>query len=231
MADRLRRAIEWLQAHGSEANREGMARYAIPSTNTLGVSMTAIRALAKQLGRDHELASALWETGLHEARMLATFIADPAQLSSEEMDDWCASFNNWAICDSTCLHLFHRTAHASNKICEWSRSNEEFVKRAAFALIWSMSVHQKAAPDEPFLQHLELIEREAGDARNFVKKAVNMALRAIGKRSRRLNEAATATALRLADSNDPTRRWIGKHALRELTNPAVQQRFRRRLLR
>jgi 3-methyladenine DNA glycosylase AlkD len=202
-----------------------MARYAISSDHALGTAMKDIKALGKQLGRNQELAAALWKCGVYEARMLASFVGDPARITPAQMDRWCEQFDNWAFCDAMCFNLFDRTPHAWDKVTQWSCSDKEFVKRTAFALLWSLSVHDKIAGTEPFVHGLDLIERAAGDDRNFVKKAVNMALRAIGKRNRALNADAVAVARRLADSPDATARWVGKDALRELTSPAVIQRL------
>ncbi len=185
LEDEVQAVLTWLRRHGSKATRDGMARYAIPSDKAFGVSVGTMQQLAKRLGRNHELAAALWETGWYEARMLASFVDEPARVTSAQMDRWCRDFDNWAICDTACFHLFDRTPHAWRKVAQWSGRREEFVKRAAFALLWGLTVHDKSADDEPFAQGLLLIERAADDERNFVKKAVNMALRAIGKRNRR----------------------------------------------
>jgi 3-methyladenine DNA glycosylase AlkD len=220
----LRDAMAWLEDHSSEATRDSMARYAIPSDNALGVAMRDIKALGKALGRNHELAMALWGTGVYEARMLASFVGDPARLTSAEMDRWCKDFDNWGLCDTLCFNLFDQTPHAWTKVAQWSSKRREFEKRTAFALLWSLSVHDKQAGDERFVRGLALIEREATDDRHFVKKAVNMALRAVGKRNRALNTAAVAVATRLAGSKDPAAHWVGKDALRELTSPSVRKR-------
>jgi 3-methyladenine DNA glycosylase AlkD len=209
-------ALDWLQRHASQAARDGMARYAIPSDHALGVAMRDIKALGKTLGRNHALALALWDTGVYEARMLASFVGDPERLTPAQMDRWCRDFDNWAFCDAMCFNLFDRSPHAWAKVEQWSKRRKEFEKRTAFALLWSLSVHDKRASDEQFLHGLELIEREATDERNFVKKAVNMALRAIGKRNRALRAAAVEVARRLAASDDATARWNGKDALRDL---------------
>jgi 3-methyladenine DNA glycosylase AlkD len=193
-----------------------MARYAIPSDHAYGVAMRDIKALGKQLGRDQALAIALWDTGVYEARMLASFVGDPGQLTPAQMDRWCPEFDNWAFCDAMSFNLFDRSPHAWKKVGQWSRRKGEFEKRTAFALLWSLALHDKSAPDERFLEGLALIEREATDERNFVKKAVNMALGAIGRRNRTLKAAAVAAAQRLADSDDRTARWNGKAALRDL---------------
>jgi 3-methyladenine DNA glycosylase AlkD len=214
--DQVEYALAWLKRHSTRATLEGMARYAIPSDNAFGVAMKDIKALGKMLGPNQPLAVALWDTGVYEARMLASFVGDPERLTAAQMDRWCREFDNWAFCDAMSFNLFDRTPHAWAKVAQWSRRRNEFEKRTAFALLWSLSVHDKRAGDESFEQGLVLIEREAGDGRNFVKKAVNMALRAIGKRNRALNGAARVVARRLAASSDATARWVGKDALREL---------------
>jgi 3-methyladenine DNA glycosylase AlkD len=226
VAEQVESALLWLKRHSTKANREGMARYAIPSDHAYGVAMKDIKALGKTLGRNQPLAVALWATGVYEARMLASFVGDPDQITPAQMDRWCRDFDNWAFPDAMAFNLFDRTPHAWAKVAQWSRRRNEFEKRAAFALLWSLTVHDKSASDRQFEQGLVLIEREAGDDRNFVKKATNMALRAIGKRNRALNAAATMVARRLADSNDETARWVGKDALRELTSPAVTRRLK-----
>ena len=212
-------ALEWLESHGTQANRDGMARYNIPSEGAFGVAMRDIQALARSLGRNHELAEALWETGQYEARMLACYVDEPARITSAQMDRWCRDFDNWAIVDTACFALLDRTPHAWSKVEAWSKRRDEFQKRAAFALLWALTVHDKASGDAPFEKALRLVEKGATDERHFVKKGVNMALRAIGKRSRKLNAAAVAVAKRLAESPDAAPRWVGKDALRELTRP------------
>jgi 3-methyladenine DNA glycosylase AlkD len=223
--DEVASAITWLKRHSTKHSLDGMARYAIPSDNALGVSVSDIRVLAKRLGRNHELAAALWDTGVYEARMLTAFVDEPARVTPAQMDRWCRDFDNWAICDTLCFHLFDRTPHAWDKVSKWSGRRDEFGKRAAFALLWALTVHDKHAGDEAFVQGLFLVERAASDDRNFVKKAVNMALRAIGKRNPALNAAAVTVARRLADSPQAAARWVGKDALRELTSPAMIRRL------
>jgi len=226
LEDQVQSALAWLKSHGTKATLDGMARYAIPSDHAYGVAMKDIKALGKTLGRNHALAIAFWDTGVYEARMLASFVADPKQLTPEQMDRWCRDFDNWAFCDAMSFNLFDRSPHAWAKVTQWSSRRNEFEKRTAFALLWSLTVHDKSAGDEPFIQGLALIEREAGDERNFVKKATNMALRAIGKRNRALHSAAVEVARRLASSEDATARWVGKDALRELTSPGVTKRLK-----
>jgi 3-methyladenine DNA glycosylase AlkD len=227
--DETEQALTWLKRHSTKRNREGMARYAIPSDNALGVSVSNIRVLAKRLGRNHGLAAALWDTGVYEARMLTSFVDEPARVTPAQMDRWCRDFDNWAICDTLCFHLFDRTPHAWQKVAQWCDRDEEFVKRAAFALLWGLTVHDKQADDARFAQGLRFIERAATDERHFVKKAVNMALRAIGKRNPALDAAAVTAARRLADAPQTVARWVGKDALRELTSRGVTRRLAARL--
>ena len=232
LEDQVASALEWLQGHATQATLDGMARYAIPSDHAYGVAMKDIKALGKTLGRDQALAAALWRTGVYEARMLASFVGDPTRLTPAQMDRWCKDFDNWAFCDAMCFNLFDRSPHAWAKVSQWSREPGEFQKRTAFALLWSLSVHDKQAGNEAFVEGLALIEREAGDQRNFVKKAVNMALRAIGKRNPALQAAAVVVAQRLAGSKDASAKWVGKDALRELTKvswPALAPAPTRRL--
>ena len=195
--------LKWLERKGTRRNVEGMARYGIQSKNRVfGVSVGTLQSLAKQLGKDHALAAELWKSGCYEAQMLATLIDDRKLVTRSQMNAWAADFDNWAICDTACFHLFDRTPFAWDKARQWSTSRHEFVKRAAFALMAGLTVHDKAAPDKQFLQLLPLIEKGAHDERNFVKKAVNWALRSIGKRSKALNTAAIASAKRLAQSEE-----------------------------
>jgi 3-methyladenine DNA glycosylase AlkD len=216
--------VAWLEKSASKKVRDGMARYAIPSDHAFGVSVGTLRAHARKLGRDHDLAAALWDTGWYEARMLATFVDDPAAVTPAQMDRWCRDFDSWAICDTACFHLFDRTPHAWKKVEQWAGRKDEFVKRAAFALIASLGVHDKAAGDDAFRRGLALVEKAASDERNFVKKAVNWALRTTGKRNPALHAEAVAVARRLAASTDPAPRWVGSDALRELTGAAVTKR-------
>jgi len=202
-------------------------RYNIQTAKAFGVSMSNIQKVAKPLGRNHELAQGLWETGWYEARILTSFVDDPALVTSAQMDAWVRDFDNWGICDTLCFNLFDRTPHRWSKVAQWCKQEDEFVKRAGFALLWSLTVHDKQGTDEQFRQGLVFVLRAAGDQRNFVKKAVNMALRAIGKRNVALNGAALAIARRLAESSDPTARWVGKDSVRELTSASVTRRLTR----
>lgn len=195
---------------------DGMARYAIPSDHALGVPVGKIRDLGKRLGRNHELAQALWETGIYEARMLAAFVDEPALVTPAQMDRWCRDFDNWAICDTLCFHLFDKTRPAFRKVGQWAKLKGEFQKRAGFALLASLALHDKKADTALFAERMPLIERAASDKRNFVKKGVSWALRGIGLRRPELRAAAVQVATRLAASEDAAERWVGKDALRDL---------------
>ena len=223
--NRVDAALAALKKQGTKKNREGLARYAIVAEKVFGVSVGAIRVLAKKLGRSHELAMALWATGWYEARMLAAFVDEPERVTPAQMDRWARDFDNWAICDTACFHLFDRTPHAFRKIADWSRSRAEFERRAAFALLASVAAHDREAADAAFVRCLPLIEQCAGDDRNFVKKGVSWALRMIGRRSPRLHARSIALARRLADSSEPAARWIGRDALRDLSKPAIVRRL------
>jgi 3-methyladenine DNA glycosylase AlkD len=216
--------LTWLRRHGSQKNIDGMARYAITAEKAFGVSMATMKGLARQLRGQHALALELWETKWYEARILAALIDDPVQVTARQMDHWSRDFDNWAICDTACLHLFDKTPHAWAKVPAWARSPHEFVRRGAFALMASLALHDKAAPDAKFLPMLPLIERAATDPRNFVKKGVAWALRGIGSRSPLLHERSLTLAEKLAQSASPSARWIGKEALRDLSRPLVKNR-------
>ena len=209
-------ALAILERKGSKRNVAGMARYGIVAKKAFGVSVGETRALARKIGRDHALAAALWKSGVYEGRLLAIFVEDPALVTSRQMDAWARGFENWADCDTACFHLFDKTPLAWKKIEQWAGRKDEFVKRAAFALLASVALHDKKAPDAPFLKTLPLIEREAGDDRNFVKKGVSWALRGIGHRNPKLRSAALKTAERLSTSQLASARWIGKDAKRDL---------------
>ncbi|MGH7731268.1 MAG: DNA alkylation repair protein [Candidatus Eiseniibacteriota bacterium] len=214
-----------LRRMGSQRARDGMARYAIPSDRAFGISMAAMQKMAKALGRDHELASALWETGWYEARTVAAFVDEPERVTAAQMDRWARDFDSWAICDTVCFHLFDRTPHAFGKVRQWAGRREEFVKRGAFALLACLALHDKESDDRAFSRCLPLVERGAADDRNFVKKGVSWALRGIGRRSRGLHTASVALARRLAASPDASARWVGMDALRDITRPAVVRRL------
>jgi 3-methyladenine DNA glycosylase AlkD len=217
--------VAMLKKRANKKTKDGMARYGIPSDKAFGIPVGVLKQLAKTLGPSHALAQALWKTGHYEARMLATFVDEADLVTPEQMERWCKDFDNWAICDTACFALFDRTPHAFKKIPAWAKSKDEFVKRAAFALLASLTVHDKAATDAAFLRCLPLVEKAALDERNFVKKSVNWALRSVGKRSLALNGAAIAVGDRLAARPEAAPRWVGKDALRELRSASVQRRL------
>ena len=219
-------ALAWLEQESTTKDRENLVRFGIDADPAFGVSMANIQLLAKSLGKSHELAQALWACGWYEARLLTSFVDEPARVTPEQMDRWTEDFDNWGICDTLCFHLFDRTPYAWDKVREWSDRPEEFVKRAAFALLASLALHDKKAGDERFIAGLALIERAAPDGRNFVKKGVSWALRLIGRRNAALHAQAVAVSRRLAASAEPAARWIGKGALRELTSPKVAGKFK-----
>ncbi len=220
-----RAVLEQLKALRNEANIASMARFGINPQNTLGISVTTLRQIAKGLGKNHELAEGLWQSGIHEARVLASLVDDPASVTPAQMDAWVADFDSWDTCDQCCSNLFVRTIYARQKAAEWCRSEREFVRRAGFSLIAALAVKDKKAEDRVFEPFLECILLASEDKRNFVKKAVNWALRQIGKRNLNLNRRAIETAHRIQALDSSAARWIAADALRELTGQAVQARL------
>jgi 3-methyladenine DNA glycosylase AlkD len=218
--------IAELCALGKPENVAGMARYGIRSRRVLGVPTPTLRAMAKRIGRHHALAQELWQTGILEARVIASLIADPKLVTEELMESWAADFDCWALCDGACCVLFDKTRFAWKKAIEWSRRDEEYGKRGAYAIMAALAVHDKVAPDAKYLRFLPVIRRGATDERNFVRKAVNWALRQIGKRNRALNRAAIAEARKIRELNTRSARWIAADALRELESVAVQNRLK-----
>ncbi|MFC1948689.1 DNA alkylation repair protein [Chloroflexota bacterium] len=203
----------------------GMARFGINPESTLGISIPPLRKLAKGIGKDSILAGQLWASGIHEARILAGMVDDPNKVTEEQMDRWAQDFDSWDVCDQCCMNLFDKTRFAYDKAVEWSSKEKEFVKRAGFALMACLAWHDKKVDDRKFDRFFPVIEREAWDSRNFVKKAVNWALRQIGKRSPDLNEKAVQTARRIQEQDSKSARWIAADAIRELTGPAVRERL------
>jgi 3-methyladenine DNA glycosylase AlkD len=222
---RVAAALDWLQRHASGSVRNGMTRYAIPNVHALGVRMSDIQKLGRQLGRDHGLALELWKTGVYEARMLCAYVDDPARVTAAQMNAQASDLDNWAVCDTLCFALWVRSPLAHAQVAKWAPRREEFVRRAAFALLASLALKDRAAPDAAFVEALKLIEKAATDERNFVKKAVSWALRGIGGRNAALHRAAVALAKKLAASGDAAPRWIGKDALRQLASAPVQRRL------
>jgi len=213
--------LKRLRAAGSAANVAGMARFGIRPAKAYGVATPTIRSIAKTLGRDTALASALWSTNVLEARVLAAMIADPLQITEAEVERWVRDFDCWPVCDSACIGLFWKTPFAWRKVSEWSRREPEYERRAAFALLAALAVHDRKATDRQFRAALRLIPKAARDERNFVKKAVNWALRQAGKRNPELRATAIAIAESLAASESRSARWIGHDALRELRRKAA----------
>ncbi len=222
---RLDEVMTLLRDHANPDHAAGMRRFGIAGAQVLGVSVTTLRKLARPYRRDHALALALWDTGVHEARILASVVDDPNLVTEAQMERWVADLDSWDVCDGCCGNLFDRTPFAFAKAAEWSARHREFEKRAGFALMAWLAVHDKRATDDAFLPLLTIIEREAGDDRNFVRKAVNWALRQIGKRNRLLNMAAITTAERIAAQETKAAQWVASDALRELRSEAVQRRL------
>jgi len=219
--------LEKLRDKARPDQLEGMARFGMAVEQRLGVAVPDMRKLAKELGKNHVLALKLWNTGITEAKILAGMIADPNKLTAEQMDDWVKDFNSWDVCDQVCMNLFDKSPLALGKIYDWSIREEEFVKRAAFALIACLAWHDKNVNDEKFIELLPVIARGAMDDRNFVKKAVNWALRHIGKRNLHLNRVAIDTARAIQQLDSKAARWIASDAIRELESEAVQARLKR----
>ena len=221
-------AVAWLKSRGSATFRAGLARYGLPTEKAFGIPVGVIQRYGKTLGRDHELARGLWKTGWTDARMLAAFVGEPARVTAAEMDAWCRDFDSWGIVDTVCFKLWDQSPHAWKKAAQWTARKPEYERRAGFVLMACLAAHDKEAADRQFLPFLRLIEKGAGDERNYVKKGVSWALRHIGHRNTALHAAAMKTAMRLSKSDNATERWVGKDALRDITRPAVVQKVRRR---
>lgn len=214
-----------LKARRNPVNIAGMARFGINPRGTLGISVCELRAMAKKIGEDHALAAALWDTDIHEARILAALVDEPGAVTRGQMERWAKQFDSWDICDQVCSNLFGKTPYVGEKIIAWTGRKEEFVKRAGFVLMVAFSIHDKKAPDAVFEDFLPLIAGAADDNRNFVRKAVNWALRQIGKRNPALNRKAIKAADQILRQDTPGARWIARDALRELKSDAVRQRI------
>ena len=222
----VERAVEELRRHGERRNVEGMARFGIRSEEVFGVSKPMLDAVARKIGRNHELGLRLWATGIHDVRLLAMLISEPAKVTASQMEEWVRNFDNWDVCDGTCCHLFVFAKPVWQKAYSWTSRKAEFEKRAGFALAAYLVIHDKKASDGAYRKFFPMIEREAWDERNFVRKAVNWALRNIGKRNLRLNREAIACAERIRKSGVGAARWIAGDALRELKSDAVQNRLK-----
>jgi 3-methyladenine DNA glycosylase AlkD len=220
--------ITTLQTLANPENVKGMARYGISQHNNLGISIYHLRPLAKQIGINHTLALKLWDSQIHDARLLACFIDDPANVTSEQMDTWVADFDSWDICDQACTSLFDLTPLAYKKVFQWAPNEKEFIRRAAFSLIAGLTVHDKTAKDQDFERFFPLCITYSTDERNYVKKAVNWALRNIGKRNHTLNKKAIQIAKKIKQIDSKSSRWIASDALRELTSQKTQERLERK---
>lgn len=220
--------IKKLKAMSNLKAVAGMARFGVNPGNALGISIPDLRRMAKETGKDHLLARKLWDSEIHEARILAGMIDDPEKVSGEQMNRWAKDFDSWDVCDQCCSNLFDKTPSAYQKTVEWTGRKEEFVKRAGFVLMACLAVHDKKTEDKTFLKFLPILKRESRDERNFVRKAVNWALRQIGKRSLFLNEAAIRTAREIEETNSKPAKWIASDALRELTGEKVRKKWDKR---
>lgn len=220
--------IEKLKSVSNPDAVEGMARFGITPENTFGVSIPNLRKIAKETKKNHALAQQLWESGFRETMILASMIDEPEMVTEEQMEKWVLDFDYWEICDQCCMNLFEKTGFAYEKAIEWSLRDEQFVKRAGFVLMARLAVSDKKADDSRFEQFFPMMLREADDERNFVKKAVNWALRQIGKRNLTLNEKAIETAMEIQKIDSKSARWIASDAIRELSGEAVQKRLRKK---
>lgn len=223
----LASVLTYLKRHGSAANVRGMERFGITSAKAFGVSAPAMRALAKQIGTDHPLALELWKSGWYDTRIIAALIADPDAVTPAAATRFASQFDNWAVCDTWCAEIFCYLPEAESLIARWSGDQREFVKRAGFVTMATLAVHRKELPDALFLSFLPVIVRHSTDERNFVRKAVNWALRQIGKKNPALNAAAMDVAKRLAASSGRTARWIGTDALNDMRSPSTRRKFER----
>ena len=221
-------ALQELKSLADPRVRAKMAYFGVDVPKAHGISVPVLHGLAKRIGKNHQLARELWASGIHEARILSTLIGESEKVTAAEMQRWVRDFDAWDVVDAACCYLYAQAKPAWKKAAEWSRRREEFVKRASFSLVAYLSYKDKAAPDARFQRFLRVIEREAHDERKFVKKAVNWALRNIGKRNLRLNREAIQTSERIPQQHSRSARWIAADALRELKSDAVQKRLRRK---
>jgi len=222
----LHEVIRALKSESDRRNIEGMKRFGISTKGTLGVSIPKIREIAKEIGKDHALALELWDSGIHEAKILASIIDDPELVTEKQLEKWVMMVDSWDVCDCVCSNLFDKTRFAKAKAFEWAVREEEYVRRAGFVLMACLSVHDKGMKDSEFVPFLKEIEKGCTDERNFVRKAVNWALRQIGKRNLRLNKLAISTCNKIAVKDSKSARWIASDALRELSSNAVQSRLK-----
>lgn len=224
----VQQVMKKLKAKAKPENVDGMAKFGMTADKRLGVSVPDMRKIAKEIGKDHKLSLELWKTGIPEARIVAGMIGDPERLTEKQMESWVKGFDSWDVCDQVCMNLFEKSPMVMKKIHDWSEREEEFVKRTAYALIACLAWHDKEAKDEKFIKLFPVIKRGATDDRNFVKKAVNWALRNIGKKNLNLNKAAIKTAKEIQKIDAKSSRWIASNAIRELESEAVQKRIKRK---
>ncbi|HUQ86998.1 MAG TPA: DNA alkylation repair protein [Vicinamibacterales bacterium] len=218
--------VAWLEKNGSRKSAANLARYGLPTDNAYGISVASLRTYANRIGKDHDLAMELWKTGSLDARILASFLADPEQLTLSQMNAWCRDFDNWGTTDTACFTLFDRTPLGWKVVGPWIKRTGEFQRRAGFVMIACLAAHDKTATDAAFMKFLPMIEKGAADERNFVKKGVSWALRHLGHRSVALHAAAIRMATKLSKSQNAAERWVGKDALRDITRPAVINKVR-----
>jgi len=217
--------IKKLRSLANPKNVAGMARFGINPKNTLGVSVPNIRGIAKKIGKNHDLALKLWNSKIHEARLLAGFIDEADKVTERQMEKWVKDFDSWDVCDQVCSNLFDKTGFAYKKAFQWSKRKEEFVKRAGFVLMAALSVHDKKARDKEFEKFFPIIKNQADDERNFVRKAVNWALRQIGKRNFNLNKKSVKLAKEIQKMGTKSAKWIAGDAIRELTDPRTTKKL------
>jgi len=218
--------LKKLKSLANPKNVAGMARFGINPEKTLGISIPNLRDLAKRVGKNHKLAEKLWKSGIHEARILAAMVDEVEKVTEKQMNEWIKDFDSWDVCDQACMNLFDRAPFAFKKALELTERNREFEKRAGFALMSCLAWHDKNSSDEKFKKFFPAIKKQSIDERNYVKKAVNWALRQIGKRNKKLNIEAIKTAKEIQKIDSKAARWIAQDALRELTGPAVQKRLK-----
>ena len=220
--------LKEIEPFGNPKNVEGMRRFGILFEDSYGVPIPVLRNFSKKFKNDHKLAFALWKTNVHKGKLLAAFIENPDEVTDEQMQNWVKDFYSWDICDQVCSNVFDKTPYAYEKAIEWCKNEKEFIRRAGFVMMAVLAVHDKKAGNDKFVQFFPLIEKYSSDERNFVKKAVNWALRQIGKRNLQLNTKAIALANKIKKQNSKSARWIASDALRELKSEKIINRLKRK---
>lgn len=221
--------LKKLKATAKPDQLAGMAKYGMTVEKRLGVAVPEMRKMAKEIGKDHQLAMELWKTAIPDAMMVASMVDIPEEVTEDQMEEWVKDFNSWDVCDQVCMNLFEKTPLAWKKVRDWATREEEFVKRAAFSLIACLAWHDKEASDDTFIQLIPIIKKETTDERNFVKKAVNWALRNIGKRNPQLNKIALKAAKEIKNKDSKSARWIASDAIRDLTSDATKRRLKKKI--